>query len=132
MKPAAADRECPDEEADRGAPAELVVEAEQEERRDRDDGDRLVLAAQIGRGALLDRRCDLAHPLVARGQPEQPDREPDAVSDGEESAQEREQHGVISEEAHCRLYVEGAEDSRRAEFLTHISGARAASYEKEG
>ena len=124
--------ECADQEADRGAPAELVVEADQEERGDRDDGDRLVLAAQIGGGALLDRRCDLAHPLVARGQPEQPDREPDAVRDGEQAAQEREQDGVISEEAHCGLYVEGAEDSRRAEFLTHISGAWVASYRNEG
>ena len=61
-----------DQEADRGAPAELVVEAEREERHDRDDRDRRVLLAQVRGGALLDGARDLLHPLVARGLLQQP------------------------------------------------------------
>ena len=55
-----------DEEADRGAPAELVVEPEQQERHDRHDRDRPVLLAEVRGGALLHRACDLLHALVAR------------------------------------------------------------------
>ena len=56
-----------DQEADRRPPAELVVEAEQQERDDRDDRDRHVLAAQVGGRALLDGARDLLHALVAGG-----------------------------------------------------------------
>ena len=56
-----------DQEADGSPPPELVVEAEQQERDDRDAGDRDVLAAQIGRGAFLDGARDLLHALGARG-----------------------------------------------------------------
>ena len=69
-----------DEEADGGPPAELVVEAEQEERHDRDDRDRRVLPAQVGRGALLHGAGDLAHPLVAGRLLQQPGRQPEAVA----------------------------------------------------
>ena len=54
-----------DEKADRRRPAERVVEAEQQERHDRDDRDRLVLAAQVRGGALLHGARDLLHALVA-------------------------------------------------------------------
>ena len=54
-----------DQEADRGSPAELVVEAEQEERDDRHRSDRQVLPLEVGRGAFLHGARDLAHPLVA-------------------------------------------------------------------
>ena len=56
-----------DQEADRRAPAELVVEAEQQERHDRDDAIGAVLAAQVRRGALLDGSRDLLHALVPAG-----------------------------------------------------------------
>ena len=70
-----------DQEAERRAPAELVVEAEQQERDDRDDRDRQVLPPEVGRRALLDGARDLLHPLVAGRLPEQPERQPDAVRD---------------------------------------------------
>ena len=80
-----------DQEADRGSPAELVVEAEQEERDDRDDRDRRVLLAEVRRGALLHGAGDLLHPLVAGGLLEQPPGQIDAVRDGDARAEEREQ-----------------------------------------
>ena len=61
-----------DQEADRRSPAELVVEADQEERHDRDDRDRRVLLAQVRRRALLHGARDLLHPLVAGRLLEQP------------------------------------------------------------
>ena len=61
-----------DEEADRRSPAELVVEAEQKERHDRDEGDRLVLPPEVRRGALLNGARDLAHFLVPGRLLEQP------------------------------------------------------------
>ena len=89
-----------DEEAERGSPPELVVEAEQEEGHDRDDGDRRVLLAQVRRGALLDRAPDLLHLLVAGRLLEQPPREIEPVQDRHGCAREREPDGVIYEEFH--------------------------------
>ena len=125
--------ERPDQEADRRAPAELVVEAEQEERRRsrrwRSSGTGGADRPRRPPGSRVAISCIRSLPAGSRSSQIV---SPMPYRDGEQSAQEREQHGVISEEAHCRLYVDGAEDSRRAEFLTHISGARASSYEKEG
>ena len=87
----------PDEEADRGSPAELVVEAEQEERRDRDEADRHVLAPEVGSRAFLHRLADLAHALVAGRPAEHPDRQPDSEPDRHARAEERKQHGVVVE-----------------------------------
>ena len=72
-----------DEEAEGRPPAELVVEAEDEERDDRDGGDGDVLAPEIGRSAFLDGARDLAHSLVPGGLLEHPVGQPDAVRDGE-------------------------------------------------
>jgi hypothetical protein len=88
----------PDQEADRGAPAELVVEAEQEEGHDRDDRDRRVLAAQIGGSALLYGAADLLHPLGAGRLAQQPDGQPDPVRDGDPGADEGEENSVVAEE----------------------------------
>ena len=84
-----------DQEADRGPPAELVVEAEQQERDDRDDGDRHVLAAQVRRGAFLHGARDLLHALRARGLLEDPAREVEPVDDGRARAEQREQHCMV-------------------------------------
>src|SRR5438105_470384 len=54
-----------DHEANRRSPAELVVEAEQKEGRDRDQADRHVLAPKIGSRTLLHCLADLAHALTA-------------------------------------------------------------------
>ncbi len=89
-----------DEEAERGAPAELVVEAEQEERHDRDDCDRRVLLAQVRRGAFLDRGRDLLHALVPGRLLQQPPRQVQPVQDRHGSAREREPDGVVNEEVH--------------------------------
>ena len=89
-----------DQEADRRSPAQLVVEAEQEEGDDRDDRDRRVLLLQVRRSALLNRAGDLLHPLAARGAREEPVHEIEAVEDRDPRAQEREQHGMILEEVH--------------------------------
>ena len=75
-----------DQEADGRSPAELVVEAEDQERHDRDDRDRRVLAPEVRGGAFLHGARDLAHPLVAVGLLEQPVGEPDAVRDRDERA----------------------------------------------
>ncbi len=113
-----------DQESDRGAPAELVVEAEEQERDDGDDRDRLVLPPEIRRGALLHGAGDLAHPLVPGRLPEQPDGQPDAPGDGDACTDEREEDCVVSEEAQCSpRYGFSAEFSRRAEFLTHARPA---------
>jgi hypothetical protein len=61
--------DCADQKAHGRAPAELVVEANQEERDDRHGRDRHVLAAQVGGGAFLDRVADLPHPLASRRLP---------------------------------------------------------------
>ncbi len=89
-----------DEEAERRAPAELVVEAEQEERHDRDDRDRRVLLAKVGRGALLHGACDFLHPLVPGRLLEQPPGEVEPVQNRHGRADERERNGVVYEEVH--------------------------------
>ena len=89
-----------DEEAERRAPAELVVEAEQEERHDRDDRDRRVLLAEVGGGALLYGAGDLLHPLVTGRLLQQPPGEVQPVQNRHGSACEREPDGVVYEEVH--------------------------------
>ena len=89
-----------DEEADGRPPPERVVEAEQQERDDRDHRDRLVLAAQVRRGALLHGARDLLHALGAGRLLQQPERERDAVDDRCGGADQCEQHCVMHEPAH--------------------------------
>ncbi len=89
-----------DQEAERGPPAELRVEAEQEERHDRDDRNRRVLLPQIRRSALLDRARDLLHELVPRRLSQQPPGQVDAVQHREHRARKRESDSVIYEEVH--------------------------------
>ena len=93
-------QERADEEAECDAPAQLVVEAEQEERRDRDDRDRRVLLAEVRGRALLDGAGDLAHPLVPGRLLEQPPGEIQPVQDRHGCAHEREPDGVVYEEVH--------------------------------
>ena len=100
MKPAAAEKRAPIEEAERRSPAELVVEAEQEERHDRDDRDRRVLLAEVRGGALLYGARDLLHPLVPGRLLEQPPGEVQPVQNRHGSAYEREPDGVVYEEVH--------------------------------
>ena len=88
-----------DQEADRRSPAELVVEADQQERDDGDDRDRLVLAAQVRGRTFLDTARDLLHALVPRGKAEEPVGKRNAVHDGGGAAHEREEHCVIPKEA---------------------------------
>src|SRR4029079_15229120 len=91
---------CADEESEGGAPPELVVEAERQERHDRDHRDRRVLLPEVRRGALLDRAGDLLHPRVARGLLQQPPGQVQAVGDRDARTDEREQYGVVNEEVH--------------------------------
>ena len=76
-----------DREPDRRPPAELVVEADHEERDERDAGDRRVLAAQVRGGALLHGARDLLHALVARRLAEQPVGEVDPEADRDARAE---------------------------------------------
>ena len=89
-----------DQEADRGSPAELVVEADQQEGHQRHPGDRRVLAAEVCGRAFLDRLRDFAHPFVARGLAEQPGRQVNAVRHGHAGADEPDEHGVMHEPIH--------------------------------
>ena len=98
-EPGARGEDRADQEADGRAPAQLVVEAEEQERHDRDGGDGHVLPAQVGGGAFLDCLGDLLHALVALRAAEQPDGQPDAVGDGDACANERKQHRMVVEEA---------------------------------
>src|SRR5450759_32119 len=88
------------EEANRRSPAELVVEADQEKRDHRDDGDRRVLLAQIGARALLDGVRDLANPLCPGRLLEQPHDQSDSVADTGGRGYKREQHGMVLKEVH--------------------------------
>ncbi len=76
-----------DDEAERDLPAEVVrPDARDEQQRrddDGDDADRAVLAVEVCRGTLLDRRLDLAHPLVAGRLLQHPAREVRAVGHGQ-------------------------------------------------
>ena len=73
---------------------ERHLPAEQQEDDDEDhgthDADRHVLALQIGVGAFLDRRGDLAHTVVARWLRDNPARLPCTVGDSHDGADERE------------------------------------------
>ena len=118
-----------DQEAERRPPAELVVEAEQQERHDRDDRDRRVLLAQVGRGALLHGARDLLHPLVAGRLLEEPRGQPQPVQHRHACADEREEHGVIHEPVHVlrlssRHKVERRVGSARAGLCITSDGAR--------
>ena len=110
-----------DHEPDRRPPAELVVEADQEERDDRDQCDRRVLAAQIGRGPLLDRARDLLHARVSGRLAQQPDGEPDAEGNRDARADEGEENGVVAEKVDRRLLTNSAPDTRRAALFYHTS-----------
>jgi len=87
---AGARKQRAEEKAERRRPAERGREANQQEQHRADDRDGGVLAAQVGDRALADRGRDLAHALVAVGQPQDAAALPDAVDDGNERADERE------------------------------------------
>ena len=70
-----------DQEADRGVPVE--EEADQHEQHHAGDGDRRVLAVEVGAGAFLDRAGDLLHAFVAGGLRADPARGDDAVENRE-------------------------------------------------
>ena len=89
-----------DQEADGRAPAELVVDAEQDERHDRDESDRRVLLLQVRRSALLDGARDLLHPLVTGRELEQPLRQVEPVGDRDQGAHERDPDSVVLEPVH--------------------------------
>ena len=88
-----------DQEAEGDAPAEVVPEADAEEEDDRDDGDRQVLPAHVGGGALLDGPRDLLHALGSGGLAQQPESQPEAPGDAEARAEQGEEHAVVLEEA---------------------------------
>ena len=115
-----------DQEAERRAPAELVVEAEHEERHDRDDRDRRVLLLQVGRSALLNGAGDLAHPLVAGRLLEQPPGQIEPVAHGHAGTDEAEEHGVMHEPVHqfCSLTKSSAEGLRRGRLCITILGGK--------
>src|SRR4029450_4464075 len=94
---------CANQEADGGAPAELVVEAEQEEGDDRAERDRHVLPPQGRRRALLNGARDLLHALAAGRATQYPVGQPDPVGDRDARANEREKHRVVTEEIHVLL-----------------------------
>src|SRR5207302_5806894 len=115
-----------DQEADRGSPAELRVKAEQEERRDRDEADRHVLAREVGCRAFLHRLADLAHALAAGRPAEHPDGQPDSESDRHARAEERKQHGVVVEKpAQSASLTKSAPGCPgAAQFLSNAARAR--------
>src|SRR5205085_4236812 len=106
-----------------GSPAKLVIEAEQQERNDRDAGDREVLPAEIGRGSLLHRALDLAHSLVPLRAAEQPRRVRNPSGHGDARADEREQHWMVVEETpddHASTpHKVSADSARRAGGFYH-------------
>ncbi len=71
---------------------------------DGDDADRAVLAVEVGRRALLDRRLDLAHALVAGRLLQHPARQVRAVGHGQQATDQGEEHVVLHQERlHDRL-----------------------------
>src|SRR2546429_1149012 len=115
---------CSDQKHDIRTQAELVVEAEEQERQERDRGDGRVLPAQIGGCAFLNSLGDLSHALVAVRAAEQPDGQPHAVADGDAGADERKQHRVVVEEApddqrSYPLTKSAPSDLGAANFLSH-------------
>ena len=116
----------PDEEADGGAPAQLVVEAEQEKRRDRHEPDRRVLPAQVRLSTFLHGARDLLHSLGSRGLPDHPGGQHDTEGDANARADQRKQHRMVDEEVHLRslsAHKVGAEWLRRAKAC--LTSARA-------
>jgi hypothetical protein len=89
-----------DQETERRAPAELVVDAEQDERHDCDDRDRRVLLLQVGRSALLDGTRDLPHFLVPGGLSKQPPGQIDPVPHSDAGTDKAEEHRVMHEPIH--------------------------------
>src|SRR5439155_840848 len=123
-EPGARGEDGADQEADGRAPAELVVEAEEEERHDRDGGDGRVLTPQVGGSPFLDGLGDLPHALVAVRAAQQPNGQPDAVGDGDARADERKQHRMVVEEApddqrSYPLTKSAPSDPGAAGFLSH-------------
>jgi hypothetical protein len=94
-----------DQEPERGPPAELVVDADQDERHDRDHRDRRVLLAQVRGRTFLNGVGDLAHPLVPGRLLEQPPGQIEPVRHGNAGTDEAEEDGMIPEPAHpfCSL-----------------------------
>ncbi len=111
----------PDEETDGGAPAQIVVEAEDQERHDRDHGDRRVLALEVGLGPLLDRAPDLEHPLRPRRLLQQPPGQPNAKGDRDQRADDREAHGVLVEELHSAPWKSAHKVARRSARRAQVS-----------
>ncbi len=83
-----------DDEADRGGAVEK--DADQDRQHHADDGDRLVLASQIGSRALLDRACDLLHARVAGVLAEDPAALKEAVKNRGQAAGEGERQAPRS------------------------------------
>ena len=109
-----------DQEADRRIPAEVVPEPDDEEEDDGDEGDRRVLAAEVGGCALLHGLRDLLHPLCSGRKPEEPERLENAVDDRDARTDERDQDGMVSDEVG---HGERRADSPpRREFLPHARG----------
>ena len=71
-------------------------EAEHDEQHDADDGDRRVLAIEVGRGACLDGRGDFLHARVAGGLLDDPADREHAVQHGEHAGADREPKRDIS------------------------------------
>ena len=97
-----------DDEAECDLPAEIVRPdaRDQQQRRDdhRHDADRAVLAVEVGRRTLLDRRLDLAHALVAGRLLQHPARQVRAVGNGQQATDQGEEHVVLHQERlHDRL-----------------------------
>ena len=91
---------CPDHEAERRTPTERVVEPDQNDRQDRDNGDPGVLLLQVRGGALLYGTRNLAHPLIALRLFEQPVGQVEPKQHCDTRADEREGHSMVIEEVH--------------------------------
>ena len=116
---------CPDEEADRRAPAELAVEPDQQEGDDRDEPDRPVLPVQVGGGPFLHCARDLPHAFGARRLPEEPDGQADSVRDRGGCADERKENRVLFEEVQrCLPLVYTAPRPARRADLSNTPGPR--------
>ncbi len=78
-------------------PVLLQAHGDEEDHEDdhADDRDGAVLSVKIRLGALLHRRGDLLHLVVARRQGEEPADQHHAVDDGDEGAEDRDQHRVF-------------------------------------
>ncbi len=118
-----------DEEAERSSPAEVVPEADAEEENDGHSGDRRVLAAQVCSRSQLYRSGDLLHPARPCGEPHEPVGKAEREPDRKRGAQQREENGVILEEAgHSRAFracTNGAPTTLR-EVREHRSKGREA------